>query len=207
VLGVLGGSGGVGASTFAAVLALCAGRSVLVDLDFAGGGIDVLLGIECSPGARWSGLRLGGGRLDPLALADGLPRWRGVAVLAADAGPPPADRVRPVLEAARGIGTVVLALPRGPSPPREAALAACLLTVLVIRGDVCGVAAAAAVASGAGPAPLGAVVRQRGLTGAEAASLVGLPLLGTVRGRPRQVAGRPSRRLLRVARGVLAGAT
>jgi len=70
VLGVVGGSGGVGASTFAAVLAAVTGRAMLVDLDVVGGGIDVLLGIEDVAGARWSGLRVGGGRLDPALLAN-----------------------------------------------------------------------------------------------------------------------------------------
>jgi hypothetical protein len=209
VLGVLGGSGGVGASTFAAVLALCAGRAVLVDLDFGGGGIDVLLGIETSAGARWSGLRLGGGRLDPRALADGLPCWRGIPVLAADTEPASPAAATSVLDAARALGTVVLALPRAPAPTRDAALAACLLTVLVIRGDVCGVAAATAVASGVdGDVRLAAVVRAGELSGAEAAALVGLPLLGVLRGRTRRPgAGRPARPLLRVARGIVRGAT
>ena len=84
VVGVIGGSGGVGASSFASVLAAAAVPSVLIDLDLAGGGADVLLGIEAVPGARWSGLQLDGGRLDPALLADGLPRWRDVAVLAAE---------------------------------------------------------------------------------------------------------------------------
>src|SRR5579875_2141374 len=87
VVAVLGGSGGVGASTFAAALATAAGRAVLVDCDPLGGGIDVLLGVEAVPGARWSGLRVNGGRLDPHALDEGLPRWRDVRVLAADAPP------------------------------------------------------------------------------------------------------------------------
>ena len=48
VIGVVGGSGGVGASTFAAVLAAAAGsaQSVLVDLDVCGGGVDVAARIE-----------------------------------------------------------------------------------------------------------------------------------------------------------------
>ncbi|MGH8862840.1 MAG: septum site-determining protein Ssd, partial [Jatrophihabitantaceae bacterium] len=90
MIGVIGGSGGVGASTFASVVASVAGRAVLIDLDTVGGGIDVLLGMEETAGARWSGLRVGGGYLDPALLADGLPRWRDVAVLAADEPPDPA---------------------------------------------------------------------------------------------------------------------
>jgi anion-transporting ArsA/GET3 family ATPase len=85
VLGVIGGSGGVGASTFSAALAERAaqeyGHAALVDLDPGRGGVDVLLGIEAVPGARWSGLQLDGGQLDPQALLQGLPSWREVAVL------------------------------------------------------------------------------------------------------------------------------
>src|SRR6185312_17116098 len=88
MIGVIGGNGGVGASTFAAVLAWAAVSGVLVDLDPVGGGVDVLLGIERAPGARWSGLRLDGGRLAPEVLTAGLPRWAGVPVLAADRSPP-----------------------------------------------------------------------------------------------------------------------
>jgi hypothetical protein len=209
VLGVLGGSGGVGASTFAAVLALCAGRSVLIDLDRVGGGIDVLLGIESHPGARWSGLRSGGGRIEPAALADGLPRWRGVPVLAADTGPPSSAAVPAVLDAARSLGTVVLALPRERSPVRDAAVSRCGLTVLVIRGDVTGVTAAGAVAAESGAGRLGAVVWERELSGTEAADLVGLPLLAATRLRRHRtpVRFRPPRPVLRLGRGIVEGAT
>jgi hypothetical protein len=209
VLGVLGGSGGVGASTFAAVLALCAGRSILIDLDRVGGGIDVLLRIESVPGARWSGLRSRGGRIDPAALAEGLPRWRGVPVLAADAEPPSAAAVTAVLAAAGSFGTVVLALPRERSPASDAALDGCALTVLLIRGDVAGITAAGAVAASAGTAPVGALVWERELSGVEAADLVGLPLLGAtrLRRRVRLTPSRPPRALLRLGRGIVEGAT
>ena len=50
MIGVVGGSGGVGASVFAAVLAATAavlgGRALLIDLDVTGGGVDVTLGLE-----------------------------------------------------------------------------------------------------------------------------------------------------------------
>src|SRR5664279_4433323 len=100
VIGVIGGSGGAGSSYFAAVLAALCLPSVLLDVDPVGGGVDVLLGIESVPGARWSGLRLDGGRLDPALLADGLPRWRDVAVLATDAEVPPPVAVLEVVDAA-----------------------------------------------------------------------------------------------------------
>ena len=63
-------------ATFAAALACAAGGpSVLIDLDGVGGGLDVTLGLEGIPGARWSGLQLDGGHLDPVVLDQGLLRF------------------------------------------------------------------------------------------------------------------------------------
>jgi len=85
VIGVLAGCGGAGASTFAAVLAGCAGPpAFLLDCDPLGGGIDVLLGCEQLPGPRWGQVRLRGGPLDPQVLLSGLPCWHEVRFLAAD---------------------------------------------------------------------------------------------------------------------------
>ena len=180
VLGVVGGSGGVGASTFAAVLAARAaamyGHSVLVDLDIARGGIDILLGIEGAPGARWSGLRLGGGHLEPQALVAGLPQWRDVAVLAADrCQEPEAEGVDQVIAVARQAGPVVLDLPRWPGEARTAALSRCELVVLVVRADIAGVTGARTVA-GAIDSPMGVLVRGRSSHGV--AELIGADLLG-----------------------------
>ena len=80
--------GGVGTSTFAALLALAARQFTssvaLVDRDPRNGGLDVLLGIEEEKGLRWSGLEAPLGTLDYQALAVQLPRWKSVAVLSAD---------------------------------------------------------------------------------------------------------------------------
>ena len=60
VVGVVGGSGGAGASVLAVSLALAGVRrghaTVLVDLDPRGGGLDLALGAEDRPGARWPDL-------------------------------------------------------------------------------------------------------------------------------------------------------
>ena len=57
---VLGASGGLGASTWAAVLAwrmsLHLGEGVLVDGDVSGGGLDMTCGTEHVPGLRWPDL-------------------------------------------------------------------------------------------------------------------------------------------------------
>jgi cellulose biosynthesis protein BcsQ len=201
VIGVIGGSGGVGASTFAAAVTSVADRGVLIDLDPVGGGIDVLLGIDDLPGARWSGLRVDGGYLDPALLHEGLPRWRGVPVLAADQ-PPDASAVPQVIAASAVLGTVVLDLPRAPSPLRTAGLAACALCVVVAAAtDVRSLVAAGAVLRSLPDVPVGVVLRRGTFAVDEAIDLLGAPLLGVL-----APIDRPSERAaLRVAAGVVDG--
>ena len=75
---------GVGASTLAALLAReltergC--KSVLVDADLNGGGLDVLLGVEDEDGSRWS-ISAPLGKVDGKALPE-TARWDGVPLLA-----------------------------------------------------------------------------------------------------------------------------
>lgn len=205
-MGVIGGSGGVGSSTFAAVLAWAA-RGTLVDLDPWGGGIDVLLGIESVPGARWSGVRVGGGRLEPALLSAGLPRWAGVPVLAADRSPP-SDGLNEVLAAVAELGCVVLDLPRAPSAERDLALEACALVVVVGRAGVRQLTAARAVISALPDVNVGVVLRRGEVPMGDAEPLVGAALLGVVPHLTRQLplgSGRPPRTLLRVAAGILDG--
>jgi MinD-like ATPase involved in chromosome partitioning or flagellar assembly len=178
VVGVVGGSGGVGASSFAAIVAAAAGGGVLVDLDVTGGGIDVALGIEATPGARWSGLRVAGGRLDPTTLVEGLPQWGPVAVLAADVPALDPSAVLQVLEVATGAGLVVVDLPRASCPERAAALLHCDLVVVVARADVDGLVAAHAVTGALPELPTGLVARRGEVRAHEAAELVGCLLLG-----------------------------
>ena len=78
VVGVVGGSGGAGASTFAAVVALGASELssrpvLLIDLDPIGGGLDVLLGLDSTAGARWSAVSKPGGALHAVPAAPA--RW------------------------------------------------------------------------------------------------------------------------------------
>lgn len=209
VIGVVGGSGGVGASSFAAVMAAVAGGALLVDLDVAGAGIDVTLGIESTSGARWSGLRLAGGRLEPDALVSGLPRWGSVPVLAADVADLDPDAVLQVLDVARSTGPVVLDLPRRSSPERAAALVHCALVVVLARGDVDGLVAAHALVDGLPELPSGLVCRRGEVPSSDAARLVGVPLFGELPGLDgsRQVLNphRPPSAAARVAAGVLRG--
>jgi hypothetical protein len=191
-------------------MAVLGGSALLVDLDPVAGGIDVLLGIEAVPGARWSGLRLDGGHLDPRVLLGGLPQWASMSVLSADVSPPP-SAVPQVLDVAARAGPVVVDLARWPSPARAAALAECALTVLVGGADVRSVTGARAVRLGLGPGPVGLVVLRSGRDPAPAArvaDLVGAPLIGAVPGlrrrddSPLDPSALP-RTLSRVARGVL----
>lgn len=203
VIGVVGGSGGVGASRFAAVIASAALPSVLIDVDPVGGGVDVLLGIEAVPGARWSGLRLDGGLLDPALLANGLPRWRDVAVLATDGAAPTSAAALQAVETATAVGTVVLDLPRAPSPTRDALLSRCVLCVVVAVAEVRELAAARAVLTSVPDVPVGVVMRRGSLPIRDAVQLVGADLLGVL---PAVDGGGPaSSRLPRLATKVATG--
>lgn len=210
VIGVLGGSGGVGASSFAAVLAVVAGRSLLVDLDVCGGGIDVALGVEAEPGVRWSGLHVGGGRLDAAELLARLPRWGPVSVLPADVPEVDPAAVLQLLDVAAAAAPVIVDLPRAGCAERAAAFLHCDLVVLLARADVTGLVAAHAVSAALPEIAAGVVVRRGDVPPRQAAELVGRPLLGELPalgiGRFQLRADRPPRALARVAAGVLSGA-
>ncbi|HKX67458.1 MAG TPA: P-loop NTPase [Intrasporangium sp.] len=90
VIAVMPASGGVGATTIAAVVAVRAaeaGRSVVaVDLDRFGGRLDVVLGVEQEPGWRWDHLLDVAGVVDGVGLARELPIAGTVPVLSASVG-------------------------------------------------------------------------------------------------------------------------
>src|SRR5699024_8361927 len=87
-IAVVGASGGVGASTLAASIAriVCAaqGAALLIDAIPVSGGIDLLLGLEAAPGARWPDISLGTGAIDATDVAAALPSTTdGITVLSA----------------------------------------------------------------------------------------------------------------------------
>jgi secretion/DNA translocation related CpaE-like protein len=186
-IGVLAGCGGAGASVFAAVLAWYAashaGRAFLIDCDPVGGGLDVLLGCERSPGSRWSQVRLRGGSLDPAVLRGCLPSWHQVSVLAVD-DPNSLDpaALGQLTDAAALAGPVVLDLARWPSPIRAAGLACCDLTVLVTPAEVRAVTASAAIAADLDPARTVLVIRgsAASLPAERIGALLGLTALGAL---------------------------
>lgn len=217
VLAVVGGCGGVGTSSFAAALALQAGRRhgrcLLADLDARGGGIDVLLGVEDAAGARWSGLMLAGGALEPGELFAALPAWGPVSVLACDGDPPVETALTQVVSVARRAGPVILDLARLPA---TSVISVCALVVVVTRGDLPAAAAArvtcqaAAGSDATSGLAVGLLVRAGGrLPAAQVAGSVGASLLGRLPSCDRMpdplAPHTVPASLGRAARGVLAG--
>ncbi len=171
-IGVVGGSGGSGATTFACALAQVAGRagpSVVIDADPLGPGVDRVLGIDLVDGVRWDALGHTTGRLSGRALRDSLPRRDGVAALTWYAGAHPrplqAFAAREALSAARrGHDTVVVDLPRALDPLAEELAARCDHVLVTVVTTVAGVAAAMrACGRFADPGGLGLVVRGSGM--------------------------------------------
>ncbi|MFP8883160.1 septum site-determining protein Ssd [Streptomyces mangrovi] len=207
-VGVMGGRGGAGASTLACALALTAARAghrtMLIDGDPLGGGLDILLGGERAEGLRWPAFADSRGRVGGAALEESLPRLHGLRLLSWDRGESaavPPEAVRAVLGAARRRGGVVVVdLPRRLDETVAEVLAQLDLGLLVVPAELRAVAATQRVASRAGLVlrDLRAVVRGpfgAGLDGAEIARLLGLRLAGEMpseAGLPAAVeAGRP----------------
>lgn len=203
VLAVVGGAGGAGASTLAAATAVAAARggarSLLLDCDPAGGGLDLTVGVERTCGLRWSGLTISGGRVPSGALHEALPGRRlgsgRLTVLSCDRDGPSdgltATSVRAVLDAGRRAGeTVVCDLPRAPSEPASAVLRRADLTIIVVPAEVRACAAAASTAElvrehSAGP--VCAVVRgpaPGGLLIEDIERAVGVDVLSVLRAQP-----------------------
>ena len=224
VLAVVGAAGGVGASTFAAALALAGaadGRTVmLVDADPLAGGLDLLLGAERTAGWRWPRLtsatgHLGDltGQLPSVTGVDVLSMARGVASVAVGA-----DQLTAVLRSAsRSHDLVIVDVPRGASPLADVTVGLADLIVVVARADVRGVAAGRETVGWLEPAGhLGVVVRlpqSHGVAAESVAHALRLPLLGTLAEDPSLPAcverGEPPGRsprspLARTCQGVLA---
>ena len=220
VIGVVGGCGGAGASTFACGLALTAAvadPSALIDADPLGGGLDLLLGAEAVPGLRWRDLTGTRGRLDPVAFAGALCQVSGVALLAwgsAHDGTtrmPGEEAIAAVVEATvRAFSTVVVDLCRrgGVADLFAEAVDA---TVVVVPAEVRAVAATASLmASRASVLPRPhLVVRETGggLTSRDVAGSLGLELVASLREDPSvRAAGQRGELPLRPGRGALAQA-
>ncbi|GAA4419691.1 CpaE-like family protein [Georgenia halophila] len=192
-VGVLAAHGGAGASALAAVLARscvnAGAATALVDLDPAGGGLDVLLGLEFDPGRRWADVREERGALVPDRLALALPSWHLVRVLSGDRrGGADVDDLA-VRSAVRALGqghdVVVLDLPRqvlAPGAARDVWLDRCDDVVLLSCGGVRpGAAAMAAAPLAAAGCGVHLVVRAPRPDAEEVAASAGLPLAAAMR--------------------------
>lgn len=188
-VGVLGGCGGAGASTFAATLSATAARAgsqlLCVDADPLGGGLDLALGSEQLPGARWPDLLGTTGRVSAPSLREALPAHGSLSVLSWDRDDLltlPPDVLAGVLAAGRrGADLVVVDLPRRIEASAHEALLATDVVFLVVPAEVRAVAAASRVLRQLGPVEgrVEVVVRgpgPAGLDGALVADNLGLPL-------------------------------
>ena len=176
VVGVLGGAGGAGATTFAAALGQVASRhdaTLVVDADAWGPGVDRVLGLEHVDGVGWEQLAGSHGRLAARDLREGVPRRGRLGVLtwrqAAVPHLPGAEQVAEVLAALPTV-TGVIHLP-----------AHCDLVVAVVPATVAGVASSIrAVAGLEDPTRAGLVLRGRGTDELAAQRATGLPVLATM---------------------------
>ncbi|KAA0935985.1 septum site-determining protein Ssd [Streptomyces apricus] len=192
-VGVIGGRGGAGSSTLACALAVTSARqgrrTLLVDADPLGGGLDVLLGGETAEGLRWPAFAASRGRVGGGALEESLPSLHALRVLSWDRGDcvtVTPEAVRAVLAAARRRGgAVVVDLPRRVDEGVAQVLAQLDLGLLVVPAELRAVAAAGRVASVVGMVLRDLRVAVRGpyapgLDDREVARLLGLPLMGEV---------------------------
>lgn len=197
-IAVLGGRGGAGASVLAAALAHTAARAslrtLLVDADPLGGGLDLLLGWEALDGLRWPELAAARGRVDAPSLVRALPGRGALALLSWARGEGPRDVPVEAMSAAldagrRGRDVVVLDLPRHLPRSAAIALAAADRAVLVVPAQLRATAAAARVAALAAAHHQALEVVVRGpapgrLTALDVAQALGLPLAGTLGAEP-----------------------
>lgn len=200
---VVGGRGGAGATTAAVALsramAVARGACVLLDADPWGGGIDLALGAEAVPGARWPDVADLVGPDAVRWLVPALPLVDGVSVLshgrpghAGRPGPPAplSDTVAGVLDACLASGRpVVIDLARRPDAVAAAVLARTRTLVVVVPAEVRACAAAACVVDTVAQAVTDVRLLVRGpspagLEAEDVAAAVGVPAFAEVRPEP-----------------------
>ena len=197
ILAVVGGRGGAGASILAGGLAMTAvragHRTLLVDADPLGGGLDLLLGWEDVDGLRWPALAGADGRVDSPALLRALPHRGDLVLLSFDRDELPSvpgEAMAATLDAGRrGRDVIITDLPRQLDDAATLALQAADRALLIVPAELRATAAAARVARTVrmhcedlavvvrGPAP--GKLRPR-----EVAAALSLPLAGSLRPEP-----------------------
>lgn len=190
-VGVVGGSGGSGATTFAAALATVAaspGRpAVLLDTDPLGGGAARVAGLDEVGGVHWEDLVGGAGRLASRALRDALPGRSGLSVLGWGGEHVPIDgaTTREVLSAAqRGHDTVVVDLPRHLDDVTVDVVARCDHVIVVSGVTVPAIAASGRLVQRLRPHARDLLLLTRGrggsVTAEQVAQLLDVPLLAAM---------------------------
>lgn len=184
LVGVVGGSGGAGATTLVCALGQTAARrgpTLLIDADPTGPGLDRVLGMEQVAGVRWTELERTTGRLGGAALREAVPRSGALGVLTWYPGPQgslQAFAVREVLAAGvRGHGLVVVDLPRAGGDLAQEIAARCDRVLVVTQPTVTGVSSAARIVGRFGGDRAALVLHGSGAVPADMAKAVGAPVL------------------------------
>ena len=186
-VGVVGGSGGAGATTLACALAqwhAARAPTLLVDTDPLGPGLDRLLGMEDLPGVRWEGLVDTAGRLGARALRESVPRRDHLGVLTWSGLRRRFDvaTARRILPAAvRGHDLVVLDLARQGASVLAELADRCDELLVVTPATVPGLAATARLVADLGrDRRAGLVLRPGGIGDADAERVTGLPVVAAL---------------------------
>lgn len=192
VLGVTGGCGGAGATTSAIWIAQAAAglgvRVLLVDGDPWGGGLELALAAEETPGLRWPDLSEASGSIDPEQLSDALPIAGGFSFLSWPGSrerPAPVDAATTggVLDAARrGYELVIVDIGRGSEPLHTFAWD-CDRILIVVPAQLKAAVASARLLQELPPVEAALLVRGKAgaaLDSAMIADAVGLPVHGRV---------------------------
>jgi secretion/DNA translocation related CpaE-like protein len=202
LIALVGGTGGVGSSTVAAGFAIVGARTgrrtLLLDCDPLGGGIDLLVGAERTDGWRWPALASASGELGDLR--GQLPQIDGVDVLsmarssatlgATPPGEPGAASMACVLSSVeRSYELVVADLARALDEAGREVLLRADDVVLLLPATVRGVAASRRVGTdlvqmGVQPVVLVRESRAFGISPDAVADALGLPLLGMIGDEP-----------------------
>lgn len=186
---IVGGRGGVGASSLCLALGQVAARrgaaTLVADLDARGGGLDLAVGAEDDEGLRWDDVGPIEGRLSANTFVGQLPVAYGFSLLSCGRSgtPLPESAQAVVLAARKAFAAVVLDVPRDGSANH--ALVGADWGLVVASADVRGCAAAHAVACALEPSvsQVGVVVRTgtgAALSPDDVADAVGFPWVATL---------------------------
>jgi secretion/DNA translocation related CpaE-like protein len=198
LVALVGGAGGVGCSTVTAGLAFVADRlgwrTLLLDCDPLGGGIDLLMGAERIEGLRWPQLATASGEIGDLG--GQLPQIDGLDILSmarnASSGAdrsradPGRDQMASVLSSAsRSYDLIVADLPRALGEGSLEVFGRAHHVVLIVPATVRGIAAsrrmsADVMALGASPVVLVRQLRGAGIASEAVAAGLGLPMVGVI---------------------------